>query len=83
VVRRRLATYRCAMAWWAPLPRPDPDEIQHSTILSWLGPMAEDREVRQTAEERHTYDLPLLGAVAHLLPRWTTRRRADASTRRI
>lgn len=31
-----------------------PDEIPHSTILSWLGPMEDDREVRQSAEDLRT-----------------------------
>ncbi len=33
-----------------------PDEVPHSTILSWLGPMEDDREVRRSAEDLRTYD---------------------------
>ncbi len=63
------------MAWWAPVPQPDPDEIPHSTILSWLEGIRDDGEVRQTAEDRTTYDVPFARLTAGLVPRWMARRR--------
>ena len=49
-----------------------PDEVPHSTILSWLGPMEDDREVRQSAEDLRTYD-SRLDVFLNLLPRWRRR----------
>ena len=61
------------MAWWAPVPHPDPHEVPHSTVLSWLDGIKEDREVRQTGEERQTYDSLIARVTVQLLPRWMTR----------